>query len=420
VDKKMSLATGTSNLDIGFCRSHFPAFENGWTYLDNAGGSFVPRSVIDRMSAFLAECRNQPYEHHGPGKLANDRLQETYSSVAQLINADRDEIAIGPSTSANIYVLSQAIRKTLSAGDEIIVTNQDHEANIGVWRRLAEFGVRIVEWQVNPDNGLLSVDDFRNLVSERTKLVCVTHASNVISAINPISEIAAIAHESGARICVDGVAFAPHSLIDVKALDVDFYFLSLYKLYGPHLGVLYAKREAVANTANQNHFFYNGHGAQSLHPTGDQYESVGAAAGIVEYLNSVYSHHFGDGEPSIQKRAARVFDLFKSSESASSLKLMDYLTSKKNVRVLGHQTGDRDKRMPTIAFKVSNKQSKDIATFLATKKIAVAFGNFYSVRCLEALGINDLSDGVVRVSMVHYNSIQDVERLIGALDTVIA
>jgi selenocysteine lyase/cysteine desulfurase len=129
----MNLATRNTQLDIGFCRSHFPAFGNGWTYLDNAGGSFVAQSVIDRMSAFLTECRNQPYEHHGLGKIAKDRLEETYSGIAQLINADRDEIAIGPSTSANIYVLSHAMRKTLSAGDEIIVTNQDHEANIGVW-----------------------------------------------------------------------------------------------------------------------------------------------------------------------------------------------------------------------------------------------------------------------------------------------
>ena len=125
-------------LDVAFCRSHFPAVQNGWTYLDNAGGSYVPRSVIERMSAFLGECRNQPYEHFGPGKWAKDRLEASYSGIAALINADREEVVIGPSTTANVYVLSQAVRRMISAGDEIIVTNQDHETNIGAWRRLEE------------------------------------------------------------------------------------------------------------------------------------------------------------------------------------------------------------------------------------------------------------------------------------------
>ena len=205
----------------------------------------------------------------------------------------------------------------------------------------------------------------------------------------------------------------------MKALDVDFYFFSLYKLYGPHLGVFYGKREAVAETANQNHFFYERQRPQSLHPTGDQYESVGAASGILDYLSAVYTHHVVDTEGSVRERAARVFDLFESSELASGTKLMNYLTSKKGVRVLGPQTGDRTKRMPTIAFTAKDKTSKEVATSLAKKKIAVAFGNFYSVRCLEALGIKDLSDGVVRISLVHYNTLQEVDRVIEALEAAL-
>lgn len=379
----------------------------------------MPRSVIESMSAFLGEYRNQPYEHFGPGKLAKDRLNAAYSGIAELINANRDEVVIGPSTTTNIYVLSQAVRKMVAPGDEIIVTNQDHETNIGAWRRLSEIGVRIVEWRIDSDLGLLSVDDLEGLISKRTKLVCITHASNVVAAINPIAEIAALAHDAGARVCVDGVAFAPHALIDVKSLDVDFYFFSLYKLYGPHLGVFYGKREAVAETDNQNHFFYEDHRPQMLHPTGDQYESVGAASGILDYLSSVYTHHFGDDEKSIRERAARVFDLFESAELASGTKLMNYLTSKRGVRVLGPRTGDRTMRMPTIAFKAENKRSQEIAISLARNKIAVAFGNFYSVRCLEALGIKDLSDGVVRASLVHYNTLQEVDRLIEGLEAAL-
>jgi len=412
----MNAAVHNSPLDVGFCRSHFPAVRNGWAYLDNAGGSYVPKSVIDRMSEFLAECRNQPYSHHGPGQAANDRLRAAYKAIAQLINANTDEVVIGPSTTANLFVLGQALRKRLSPGDEIIVTNQDHEANIGVWRRLGEFGINVVEWGIDPELGLLSVHDLERLISGRTKLVCVTHASNVISAINPIADIAALAHAAGARICVDGVAFAPHALIDVKAWNVDYYLFSLYKVYGPHLGVLYAKREAIAEAANQNHFFYDSQGAQKLHPTGDQYEAVGAVTGILDYFESVYAHQFGNTAGSIRERAARLFELFAVEEAARSTKLLKYLTSKRGVRVLGPHTGDRAQRMPTIAFKVEGKRSRDIAAALATKKIAVAFGNFYSVRCLEGLGINDLTDGVVRISMLHYNTPQEVDRVIDALE----
>jgi cysteine desulfurase family protein (TIGR01976 family) len=406
-------------LDIEFCRAHFPARGNDWTYLDNAGGSYVTRFVIDRMSAVFAECRNQPYGHHGPGKAMQDRLELAYTSMAQLINAERDEIVIGPSTTANIYVLSQALRPMLSAGDQIIVTNQDHEANIGAWRRLREFGVEIVEWRIDPQEGLLSLDELRRLITSRTRLICVTHASNVIAAINPIAAVAALAHEVGARICVDGVAFAPHALVDVKALDVDFYLFSLYKVYGPHQGVLYAKREVLARTANQHHFFYEGHGIQTLHPTGDQYEAVAAAAGVVEYLDAVYTHHFGSGPLSVHERAARVFDLFAAAEDVGGTKIMGYLTSKRGVRILGPQTGDRGRRMPTIAFTVENKRSADVAASLAKANIAVAFGNFYSVRCLQALGVKDMSDGVVRISLVHYNTTREVDNLIEALEVAL-
>jgi cysteine desulfurase family protein (TIGR01976 family) len=415
-DGKRSLDT---TLDIEFCRSHFPAIGNGWTYLDNAGGSYVPRSVIDRMSSFLGECRNQPYGHHRPGNAAKSRLEDAYDGIAQLINADRDEIVIGPSTTANIYVLSQALRPMLSPGDEVVVTNQDHETNIGAWRRLAEFGIKIIEWKIDPQSGLLDIEYLRRLLSKRTRLVCVTHASNVISAINPIADIVTTAHEAGARVCVDGVAFAPHALIDVKAWNVDFYLLSLYKLYGPHLGVLYARREAIASTANQNHFFYAGHGALTLNPTGDQYESVGAIAGIFDYLDSVYAHHFKTPEHSLRNRASRVFKLFASAEQAVGTKLMSYLTSRKDIRVLGPQTGDRTLRMPTVAFEVANKRSEDIANCVADHNIAVAFGNFYSIRCLEALGVKDLTDGVIRASLLHYTTPHEVDRLIGALDVAL-
>ena len=237
--------------------------------------------------------------------------------------------------------MSNALRKTLSPGDQVIVTNQDHEANIGPWRRLSEVDIEIVEWQIDPETGQLSLDNLRSLITSRTKFVCVTHVSNIVSEINPVAEIASMAHAAGARACVYGVAYAPHALIDVKAWDIDFYFLSLYKLYGPHLGVLYAKREAIADTSNQNHFFYDGHRPQSLHPAGDQYAFVASAVGILDYLDAVYAHHFGNDDQSIHERAARVFDLFQSAEEVVSGRLIEFLMSRTGLRVLGPRTGDR-------------------------------------------------------------------------------
>ena len=368
------------------------------------------------MSAFMEEHRNQPYAHHGPGARADEQLNNAYTGIAALINADPDEIVIGPSTAANAYVLSNALRKTLSPGDEIIVTNQDHEANIGAWRRLSEFGIRIVEWQIDTEAGRLSLDNLRRLITSRTKLVCVTHVSNIVAEINPVAEIASVAHAAGARVCVDGVAYAPHALIDVKAWDVDFYFLSLYKLYGPHLGVLYGKREAIADTSNQSHFFYDGHRPQSLHPAGDQYEFVASAVGILDYLDAVYAHHFGSDDKAIHERAARVFNLFGSAEEVVSGKLVEFLMSKTGVRVIGPQTGDRRRRMPTIAFRSNQRTSESVVKSLASRDIAAAFGHFYSIRCLQALGIEDPNDGVVRLSLLHYNSPQELDRLIEALE----
>jgi cysteine desulfurase family protein (TIGR01976 family) len=413
-------ATIVPQLDVEFCRAHFPNLANGWTYLDNAGGSYIPQSVVIRMNAFLVESKNQPYRHFASGALAAERLDAAYSGLADLMNADKDEVVIGPSTTANAYVLAQAIRPLLSVGDEIIVTNQDHESNNGCWRRLAEFGVKIVEWQIDPASGTLDIEMLDELLTSRTKLVCFTHVSNIVAAINPVAEISRLAHAAGARVVVDGVAYAGHALVDVKAWDVDFYLLSLYKLYGPHLGVLYGKRSVIEELSNQNHYFYNEAGATKLHPSGNQYEFVGAAVGILDYLDAVHAHHYRDTAPALRGRIKKTFDLFAGQETALANTLIDYLRSKPGVRVFGPNTGDRAVRMPTVAFHVAGRKSGDIARQLAGEKFAIAFGDFYSLRCLSAQGIRDLDDGVARVSMLHYNSVAEIVALTEAFDRILA
>ncbi|WP_206532414.1 aminotransferase class V-fold PLP-dependent enzyme, partial [Mesorhizobium sp. M7D.F.Ca.US.004.01.2.1] len=409
-----------ARLDVDFCRGHFPGLSTGWTYLDNAGGSYVPESVIARMSAFLSYSKNQPYPHFESGNLAMRRIEEAYEGIARLINADRDEIVIAGSTTSNVFVLAQALRPLLQEGDEIIVSQQDHESNSGAWRKFSEFGVSVVEWQINPDTGLLDVGALRGLLTPRTKLVCFTHVSNVIGAINPVSEITALAHEAGAQVVIDGVAYAGHALVDVKAWNVDFYLFSLYKLYGPHLGVLYGKREAIQAARNQNHFFYSDSVPAKLHPTGDQYEVVGAAAGIADYIDALYAHHFNEAQQDLHERARRVFSLFEAQEDLLGRKLVEFLVSRPEIRVFGPQTGNRQVRMPTVAFTVKGWSSREFAEALAARKFAIAYGSFYSRRCLAALGMVDMEDGAARISLLHYNSMEEIEALIAAIKDVLS
>ncbi|MFW8641960.1 aminotransferase class V-fold PLP-dependent enzyme [Rhizobium beringeri] len=234
-----------------------PQLSNGWLYLDNAGGSYVPEAVIQATLSSFRESKNQPYPHFKSGKLADMRIEEAHQDMAALINAKPSEIIMGPSTSANLYVLAQAFRPLLSPGDEIIVTDQDHESNIGPWMRLADFGVKIVVWGIDPQTGSLDIEQLKRLVSARTKIVAFTHVSNVVADINPVAEIVAIAHEAGAKVVVDGVAFAGHALVDVEAWDVDFYTFSLYKTFGPHQAVLYGKTAAIEACSGQSHYFYD-------------------------------------------------------------------------------------------------------------------------------------------------------------------
>lgn len=410
-----------SGLDVEFCRAQFPEMGNGWAYMDNAGGSYVPRSVVDRMVAFLTESKNQPWRHTEPGRLSGERMDAAHAAIAEMINADPGEIILGPSTTANTYTLAQALRPMLQPGDEIVVSQQDHEANRGAWLRLAEFGVTIVEWPIDPVTGLLDTAVLQGLLTARTRLVCVTHASNVVAAINPVAEIARMAHGVGAMVVVDGVAYAGHALVDVKALGADFYLFSLYKVYGPHQGVLYASAGALKHTRNQRHFFYDGNfTATRLHPAGNQYELVAASRGVADYFDAVYAHHFRDNEPSLHERAKKVFALFGEQEDALGTALIDGLRALPGVRVLGPQTGDRTVRMPTVAFHVPGRSSKAIAQALAASKCVVAYGHFYAPRCVAALGITDVDDGVVRISLLHYNTLAEVQTVLAGLRDVLS
>ena len=406
-------------LDVEFCRQHYPALGGSQVYFENAGGTLVPQQVIDHIRDYMTESQVQPGFGFKSSALAAERIRQGTDAMAAFLNAEPDEIVIGSSTTSNVYVLSHALRPWFAPGDEIIVTNQDHEANNGAWRRLSEIGVLVKEWRMNPATAELELADLEGLLTERTRLVCFTYCSNIVGSIYDVKEITARVHAAGALVVVDAVAYAGHRRIDVKVLDVDFLLCSLYKFFGPHLGMLYGKREYLARAKNQCHYFItdDDHGVR-LSPGGICHELGAGAAGIIAYLDAVHEHHYPGTNLDIRERLEGVYTLFAAHEERLTQRILALLATKPSVKLYGRTTADRDGRVAVISFTVAGKSSREIAKRLWEQDVAVGADDFYAVRCLDALGVN-LQDGVLRISMVHYNSNHDVDRLLECLDQLI-
>ncbi len=410
-----------SELDVAWVRTQFPAFSDpqsaGWAHFENAGGSYVPQQVIDILTSFFTSTKVQPYVAAGPSQRGGAAMDRAYEMMPATFNAAPDQVHFGPSTSQNTYVLSHAVRSALRHGDEVVVTNQDHEANVGAWRRLSEVGAVIKEWQVDPDTGLLDVSELSSLLSDRTRLVCVTHASNVAAAVNPISEIADLVHAAGGWLVVDGVAHAPHAAIDVTQLGCDAYVYSTYKTFGPHLGLMFTADDFRDAIGNEGHYFNAAKPTSRLTPAGPDHASVAATAGIIDYYQAVHDHHFDSEATTTKDLISDVFGLFAAHEERLMAPILELLSSKE-ARVVGIVEADHDRRAPTIAFHSTRVASDDVWRGLGDQKIACSHGNFYARRLVEALGL-DPDIGVVRLSLVHYNDVEEVGRAVAALDRLL-
>jgi cysteine desulfurase family protein (TIGR01976 family) len=403
-------------LDVDFVRAHFPALADGWAFFENAGGSYVARSVIERVTAYMTETQVQPGASYAPSAAAAERMAEGRLAIAQMINADADDVMVGPSTTANVYTLSHAIRPRFEPGDEVVVTDLDHEANNGAWRRLAEIGAVVKEWRVDPATAELDPAALEPLLGPRTRLVCVTHCSNITGTFNDIAAIARMVHAAGGLLFVDGVAFAPHRAIDVRALDVDFYGFSPYKVYGPHLGVLYGKREHLIAAEGQNHYFFRADDVpDKIAPGYPNHELTAGLAGVADYFDQLHTHHFARAPNTFHERACDVFRLFAAHEERLAVRFADFLASEPRIRPIGGATGAAATRAPIFSFTVRGMKSAALPPRLEAAKVAIRSGDFYAVRLMGALGL-DAGDGVVRASMAHYNSAEDVDRLIEGLD----
>jgi selenocysteine lyase/cysteine desulfurase len=315
----------------------------------------------------------------------------------------------------NSYVLAQALRQELAPGDEVIVTNQDHEANVGAWSRLEDEGIVVREWKVDPDTAELYRKDLEALLSERTKAVAFTHCSNIVASINPVRDICDLVHGAGAIAIVDGVSFCPHGTPDISSLGADVYLFSLYKVYGPHLGVMYLSRELNGKLPCQGHFFNAGKPGYRFTPAGPDHAQIAATNGVVDYMEALYDHHAeASAETAVKAEAVR--NLMRHHESELLQPLLDYLSGHEKTRLVGKMRAEA--RAPTVAFSADGHKSKHIAEKLADFAIGAGAGDFYAYRLVEALG-HDMDDGVVRVSFVHYTSPDEVSRLVDALDAIL-
>ena len=409
-------------LDIDYVRSQFPAFNDplskDWSFFENAGGSYVPKNVIDKLTEFMTSTKVQPYAEYPMSKIAGDNMDRATDLFAKMINAKNNEILIGGSTSVNLYVLSNALKKYIKSGDEIIVTNQDHEANISPWRRLKDHGANIIEWKFDINSQELKISDLKKLINSKTKILAVTHCSNIVGSVNNLKEISEIAHKNNIIVIGDGVSYAPHGFPNVKDLGVDFYTFSLYKTYGPHLALLYGKEEILRDLPNQNHEFLNGQYPYTINPGGPNHEELVSLIGIFDYFNNLYNHHFKNKDLSILKKIDKINNLISVHEESIANPLLDYLSSRKDLKLIGKNKIKNKNRAPTISFVSHKKSSKEISNKLVENKIATRNDNFYAWRCLNYLGI-DTTDGVVRISMTHYNNIYETKRLIKVLNKIL-
>ena len=403
------------SFDVNFARSQFPALADGFAYFDNAGGSLVLKTVADRIHEYLLTTSVQTGASYTHSQRASARLTEARARIALLMGARRpEEIVFGPSTTALVQYLARAMAYQFKPGDEVIVTRFDHESNIGAWLGLEALGVVIKFWEIDKESFEIDLRRLEGLLSSHTRLVAVTHVSNILGTIHPIAEIARLVHAHGAKIVVDGVAYAPHRAIDVVALDVDYYVFSFYKTYGPHFAALYGRYDDLRALDSLYHYFYGRDKVPGkLEPGNPCYELAWGAAGIVDYFDAL------GGRTGDRVALERAFAGIATHEAALGERLLAYLRGRNDIHIVGRRDSDPQNRVPTISFKAMGRDSAEIVTEIDKWSIGIRNGDFHSRRLVESLDLA-ADCGVVRVSMVHYNTIEEVDRLIARLDCALA
>jgi cysteine desulfurase family protein (TIGR01976 family) len=419
--------------DVNAVRKHFPALRqsiNGTSpiYFDNPGGTQVAQGVLDAMRDYLIRANSNTHGSFATSRATDETIHAAREAMADFLNApSSDQIVFGANMTTLTFHMSRAIGQTLTKGSQIILTRMDHDANISPWLLLArDHGLKVVWADFDPATGRLDVESIAKLVTSKTKLIACSYASNALGTINDIKRVTEIAHGAGATIYVDAVQYAPHGPIDVQGLDCDFLVCSAYKFFGPHIGILYGKREQL-----------EGQPAYKVRPAADtvperwetgtlNHEGIAgtkAAVDHFEWVGETFGEPFAKEAKGLRGRRRKLkqgMAAIKAYEQILSEKLLDGLSGIKGVSVVGITDKTHlDERVPTVIFNVSGKTPIQVASELAQKGIYVWDGNYYALEVMERLG-KGAQGGMVRVGATHYNTTSEITRFLKELDTIAA
>lgn len=397
-------------------RSQFPALNrpDGFIFFDNAAGAQVPQMVLDAVNHHLVECNVQRGGRYKKSQEVDAIIARARQSVADLVNArDPSEIAFGMNATSFIRIVSLAIGQTLGARNEIVVTDIDHEANVATWLALERSGARFLWWKMRED-GLLHADDLVPLLSSRTRLVACTLASNAIGSIVDVAAAAKVAHSAGAEIFLDAVHYGPHGLIDVQGFDCDYLVCSGYKVFAPHMGFLWGRRELLQALPTFREEFIPDEPPGKIEAGTFVYENVAGMDAAVGYLESL-GNLLAPGEKDVSRRTVlrRALSAIQRYEQELTTEMLDVL-NRCGATVYGIIETDRlHQRVPTLCFNLPNGSPSQVTETLANANIGVRDGHMYAPRLMKRLGLA-VPTGAVRASLVHYNT-RDEVREFGAV-----
>ncbi len=412
-----------TTIDLTCVRSQFPSLAqtvngNPTVFLDGPGGTQVPQRVIDAISDYLATSNANTCGAYATSRRTNAVIDDARAAMADFLGSDPDEIVFGPNMTTLTYAMSRAIGRELGPGNEIVLTHLDHDANISPWRALEETGATVRFAEINQEDCTLDMNDLAQKINGQTRVVAVGYASNAVGTINPVKEIVQLAHDHGALAYIDAVHYAPHGPIDVRALDCDFLVCSTYNFFGPHMGVFYGKREHLkrlqpykvrANTeAVPNRWEWG-----TLN-----HECIAGITGCVDYLADLGRRV----DPSASTRRAALlaaYDAIQKHERNLAKKLIRGLAALPGLTIFGITDLRRfDQRCPTIAVRIAGYTPLELATALGERGFFTWDGNYYALNLTERLDL-EKDGGFLRIGLVHYNTSEEVDRLINALREIV-
>ena len=413
----------TTALDLDWVRAQFPSLSqtvNGHaaTFLDGPGGTQVPQRVVDAISDYLRRDNANTGGAYATSRHTDAMITGARSAMADFLGCDPDEVVFGPNMTSLTFAMSRAIGRELGPGDEIVLTHLDHDANISPWRALEERGVTIRMAEIHEDDCTLDMDDLARQITDRTKLVAVGYASNAVGTINNVKEVVRLAHQRGAMAYIDAVHYAPHGPIDVRALDCDFLVCSTYKFFGPHMGVLYGKREHLKRLqpykvrANTNAIPNRWEWGTLNH------ECIAGIAACVDYLADL-GRHVNSSVSTRRTAVLAAFEAIQKHERELMERLIRGLLAIPGLKLYGISDSKRfDRRCPTIAVRVKGRTPLELATQLGERGFFTWDGNYYALNLTERLDV-EKDGGFLRIGLAHYNTAEEVGRLMAALREIV-